>query len=104
MPWMTGMKTRYLLYPMLSGLAAAAFMLIAIQASGTRADWLQANLFMPGRILAKALFPQSAQAPASPLHFFVEFALNFVFTWIAITFLAYFLDKLAVTLYELTKV
>jgi hypothetical protein len=103
MPWMTGMKTRYLLYPVLAGLAAAIFMLIAIQASGTSADWLQANLFLPGRLLARALFPQSAQAPVSPLHFFVEFVLNFLVVWIAIVFTAYFLDKVAVTLYELKK-
>jgi len=100
---MTGMKTRYLLYPVLAGLAAAVFMLIAIQASGTSADWLQANLFLPGRLLARALFPQSAQAPVSPLHFFVEFVLNFLVVWIAIVFTAYFLDKVAVTLYELKK-
>jgi len=100
---MTGMKTRYLLYPMLGGLVAAAFMLIAVQASGTSADWLQANLFVPGRILAKVLFPQSAQGPTAPLHFFVEFALNYIFIWIFFVFLAYFLDRVVITLYELTK-
>jgi hypothetical protein len=98
------MKTRYLLYPPLCGLAAVALMLIAIQTSGTSADWLQANLFIPGRIATAALFSKQAVESSSPLPHFVEFGLNFVFTWVGMVLTIFFLDKLSITLYELTKV
>ena len=101
-PRKIGMKTRYLLYPVLTGLAAAMLMLFAVSAAGTSYDWLPAHLFLPGKILVKAMFPQ-AQSNASPLSFFVEFALNFLVTWIAMVFTVFFLDRLCATLYELTK-
>ena len=97
------MKTRYLLYPALMGLVAAAVMLVAIKAAGTGADWLPENLFVPGRLLAALLFPHHPDAPINPLQYFVEFALNFIFTWIFLLFVIYFLDKVVRTLYELTK-
>jgi hypothetical protein len=100
---MTRMKTRYLLYPALTGLAAAMLMLLAINASGTSYDWLPAHLFLPGQLLTNALFPHAAESPVSPLSFFVEFAFNFLFTWIMLAFAVFFLDKLCATLYELTK-
>jgi hypothetical protein len=97
------MKTRYILYPPLCGLAAAALMLIAIQTSGTGADWIQANLFLPGRLATAALFSKAAVESTSPLPHLVEYGLNFVFTWIGLVLTIFFLDKLAGTLYELTK-
>jgi hypothetical protein len=97
------MKTRYLLYPPVMGLVAAALILIAIKAAGTSADWLPANLFLPGRLLTAALFPHTTDAPINPLQYFVEFALNFATTWIGLMFTVYFIDKMVVTLHELTK-
>jgi hypothetical protein len=104
MPWkIKTMKTRYLLYPALTGLVAAVLMLLAISASATSADWLQARLFIPGQVLAALVFPHTAESAASPLRFFVEFALNFAVTWIGLLFVVVFLDRLCGTLYELTK-
>jgi hypothetical protein len=104
MPWKTKtMKTRYLLYPALTGLVAAILMLFAISASATSNDWLQARLFVPGQLIASLLFPHTAESAVSPLRFFVEFALNFAVTWIGLLFVVVFLDRLCGTLYELTK-
>jgi hypothetical protein len=97
------MKTRYLLYPALTGLVAAILMLIAVQTAGTSTDWLQAKLFTPGQLITALLFSKGGQPSTSPVSFFVEFALNFVFTWIGLLFITFFLDKLSETLYELTK-
>jgi hypothetical protein len=97
------MKTRYLMYPALTGLVAALLMLFAVSAAGTATDWLPAHLFLPGQVLTAFLFPQAVGAPVSPLRFFAEFALNFLVTWIFLVFTVYFLDKLTVTLFELTK-
>ncbi|MGD0735790.1 MAG: hypothetical protein ABR976_11610 [Terracidiphilus sp.] len=97
------MKTRYLMYPALTGLIAAMLMLFAISAAGTSNDWLPTHLFLPGQVLTAFLFPHHAGAPVSPLRFFAEFALNFLMTWIMLAFAAFFLDKLTATLIELTK-
>jgi hypothetical protein len=98
------MKTRYLLYPALTGLAAAVLMLVAIKAAGTSLDWLPAHLFLPGQILAAGLFPHAPQDSPSPLFFFVQFALNFLITWIGMLFGVFFLDRVSVTLYELKRI
>jgi hypothetical protein len=74
-----------------------------ISASATSAVWLLARIFIPGQVLAALVFPHTAESAASPLRFFVEFALNFAVTWIGLLFVVVFLDRLCGTLYELTK-
>jgi hypothetical protein len=98
------MKTRYFFYPALTCLGAAVLILVAIKTAGTSLDWLAANLFIPGRLLAAAMFHQAAGTPKPPLQFLAEFALNFVITWFGLMFGIFFLDRLIATLYELTKV
>jgi hypothetical protein len=98
------MKTRYLLYPVLTGLFSALLMLVAIQASGTSLDWLQAHLFLPGQVLAAGLFSHATHNSTSPLYLFVEFTLNFLITWIGLLFMVFFLDRVVATLHELKKI
>jgi hypothetical protein len=97
------MKTRYLMYPALTGLAAAMLMLFAVSSAGTSSDWLPTSLFLPGQLLTKLLFPHNTGSTVSPLRFFVEFALNFGVVWIVLAFTIFFLDRLCATLFELTK-